>query len=389
MPIILGLLIVLISPVFAENKVFPVSTEMQIGRIKNLVDRAPKGIYLTVGGERAFRGASMFEAIDHLVIFDISPDIVRFNTINIELLKALNKEDYKRLRWEGTFTEWQKVSDTLTEDDFKWWDENVRNFKGYDLPERLNRYGSGSRYFKIRKKLMALFPKVSKKFNNYDKIFLTYVTWSDIENLQTDSKDPLTKEEFEWFDQEKKFPQSCVQQLIDNPTQAMDWGQVIDYKSGNYLFDDKLYQRLHKLASDQKITVIQTDLTKAADVDLLATTIKKLQANLAIIDLDNLYRYGYIGEHKFRMALAKFLDLGTKDSVLILMSNYKDYPCGVQFQIYVGFTFENVRHWPDDPFFEAFINSLPSDVLPLLDGRLYEGNDELPFYLMGQSNGAG
>jgi hypothetical protein len=169
----------------------------------------------------------------------------------------------------------------------------------------------------------------------------------------------------------------------------MDWGQVIDYKSGNYLFDDKLYQRLHKLVLDQKITVIQIDLTKAADVDSLASTIKKLQANLAIVDLDNLYRYGYIGEEKFRMALTRFLDLGTKDSILILMSNYKDYPYGVQFQIYVGFTFENIRRWPDGPFFEAFINSLPSDVLPLIDGRLYEGNDELPFYLMGQSNNTG
>jgi hypothetical protein len=169
----------------------------------------------------------------------------------------------------------------------------------------------------------------------------------------------------------------------------MDWGQIIDYKSGNYLFDDKLYQRLHMLASDQKITVIQTDLAKAADIDLLAATIKKLQSNLAIVDLDNLYRYGYMGEEKFRTALSRFLDLGTKDSIIILMSNYKDYPCGVQFQIYVGFTFENVRHWPDGPFFESFINSLPSDVLPLLDGRLYEGNDELPFYLMGQSKSAG
>jgi hypothetical protein len=378
------------NSVFVSAKVFPISTEMQIGRIKNLVDRAPKGIYLTVGGERAFRGASMFEAIDHLVIFDISPDIIRFNAINRELLKAPNKEDYKHLRWEGTLLEWQKTSNMLTEDDFKWWVEFVRdNKEGYDLPEKLNRYGTANRFIKVRQKLMSFFPKVSKKFNAYDKVFLTHVTWADIENLRENGADSLTKEEFEWFEKEKNLPNSCVQQLIDNPAQAMDWGQIIDYKSGNYLFDDKLYQRLHMLASDQKITVIQTDLAKAADIDLLAATIKKLQSNLAIVDLDNLYRYGYMGEEKFRTALSRFLDLGTKDSIIILMSNYKDYPCGVQFQIYVGFTFENVRHWPDGPFFESFINSLPSDVLPLLDGRLYEGNDELPFYLMGQSKSAG
>ena len=389
MRILLVLLITLTNPALADTKVFPVSTEMQIGRIKNLVDRAPKGIYLTVGGERAFRGASLFEAIDHLVIFDISPDIIKFNTINMELLRASNKENYKRLRWDGTFPEWQKISSTLTEDDFKWWVEFVRNNKeGYDLPESLNRYGSGNKFIKVRKKLMSLFPKVSKKFNNYEKVYLTHVTWSDIKNLQKDSKDSLTQQEFDWFDQEKKLPQSCVRQFIDNPSKAVDWGQVIDYKSGNYLFDDKLYQRLHKRVLDQNITVIQADLTKLADIDLIVTNIKKLKSNLAILDLNNLYVYDYMGEEKFRMVLSKFLDLGTKDSILILMSNYKDYPCA-QFQIYVGFTFENVGHWPEGPFFDSFINNLPPDIPPLLDGRLYEGNDELPFYLTGQLHNAG
>lgn len=380
----LVVLVSLSSPIFSkDSKVFPVSTEMQIGRIKTLVDRAPKGIFLTVGGERAFRGASMFEGIEHLIIFDISPEIIRFNTINRELLKAPSKEDYKHLRWEATFAEWQKISKTLTEDDFKWWDDRVRNIKGYDLPESLNRYGQGNRFIKVRMKLLSVFPEVSKKFNNYDKVFLEYVTWPDIENLQKNSKDPLTKEEFEWFEKERESSSSCIQKFIDNPSQAIDWGQVIDYKSGNYLFDEKLYQRLHKLVLENKVTVVQLDLAKQEGIDLLVSHIKKQQSKLAIVDLDNLYRYGYMGEEKFRNALSALLCLGTDDSILILMSNYIDYPCA-EFSIYVGFTFENIRYWPQEPFFEVFINSLPHDVLPLINGRLYEGKDELPFYLMKQ-----
>ncbi len=322
----------------------------------------------------------MFDGIEHLIIFDVSPVIIRYNKINIELLKSTNKESYKNLRWDSNFSEWENISKNLTEEDFKWWNENIRNIKGYDLPESLNRYGVANRYIKVRQKLMAIFPKVSRKFNNYDKEFLTNVSWSDIEKFQQDSKDPLTKEEFEWFDQEKKYPESCVQKFINNPSQAVDWGQVIDYRAGNYLFDDKLYKRLHDLVLKNGILVVQADLTKGTGINLIVNEIKKLRSKIAILDMDNLYRYEYMGEEKFRIALLKLLDLGTKDSILILMSNYKDYPCA-QFSIYVGFTFDNVRRWPTDPFFDVFINSLPSDILPLLDGRLYEGKDELPLYL--------
>jgi len=91
----------------SDSEVFPISTEMQIGKIKNLLDRAPKGLFLTVGGERAFRGASMFDGLEYLIIFDISPIIIRFNQINIELLRAPNKET-KTLRWDANFAEWKK-----------------------------------------------------------------------------------------------------------------------------------------------------------------------------------------------------------------------------------------------------------------------------------------
>ena len=108
-----------------EPEVFPVSTEIQIGKIRNLIERAPaKGVYVSVGGERAFRSASMYKGVESLVIFDISPTIIRFNKINVELLKAENKEQYKKLRWESDFAKWQETSKDLTEADFKWWNDN-------------------------------------------------------------------------------------------------------------------------------------------------------------------------------------------------------------------------------------------------------------------------
>ncbi len=373
------------SSSFAEEivgeNVFPISTEIQMIKIKNLLDKAPPGIYLTVGGERAFIGASMFEGIDHLVVFDSSPTIVRYNKINIELLKASNKEQYKHLRWDSDFTAWNKTSPLLKTDDFKWWKENVRNLTGYNLPESLNKTGHGGAniYLPIRDKLIATYPEISNKFNNDVNIYLNNLKWEDIAHYQKDGKNPITKEEFEWFDSERKKQNSCVQQYINQPNTAIDWGKVIDYKSGNYLFDDKLYNRLHLLVMDNKIIVVEADIAKKEGMDLVSNILQEIEAKLAVLDLDNLYHYSYMGEKSFRIALSRFANLGMDNSILILMDNNLSFPCA-RFSMYIGFTFEHIKLWPKEFFVDVFIRSLPYNVSTLIDGRLYEAGDELPSY---------
>ncbi|MGN6669937.1 MAG: hypothetical protein ACTHJ4_00140 [Candidatus Nucleicultricaceae bacterium] len=86
-----------------RNKVFPVSTEFQIGKIKPIVEHAPKGIYISVGSERSFRGASMIPHVTKVYLLDLSPEIIRFNTINMQLLKAESRSIYRHLRWESSY----------------------------------------------------------------------------------------------------------------------------------------------------------------------------------------------------------------------------------------------------------------------------------------------
>ena len=377
------MIVCLVNKGICESDVFTISTEMQIGKIKNIVDKAPKGIYLTVGGERAFRGASQFKNIEYLRVFDISPIITRYDRINIELLKANSREEYKLLRWEGDFKEWKKVSESLTDDDFKWWGDHVRNIKGYDVPEVINKTGNSpsNKFIELREKLLEIYPKVSSKFNNRKDVFLKYVTWEEIDSIQRNSKSKISKELFDYFDEERKLSGSCVMKFIKDPETAVNWGQVIDYKSGNYLFSDELYDRLHNLAVNKKISIIDADLTKKEGINSVIQRVKTLKTPIAIIDFDNLYLYEYMGEQKFQEALYSLLDYGKNDSILILMDNYRDYPCA-QFSMYLGFTFENVKTWPKTPFFDAFMFSIPGDVKVLMDGRLYEGKERLPFYLM-------
>src|SRR5690606_1173276 len=162
------------------------------------------------------------------------------------------KEQYRFLRWESEFSDWQKISNVLTSDDFTWWSDHIRNIKGYDVPEVINKTGHApsNRYVELRTKLLEIYPKISSKFNNRKNVFLEHVTWEDIEGNQKSIKASISKELFGYFDEERKLPNSCVMKFIKDPSTAVDWGQIIDYKSGNYLFDDKLYERLHRLAVD-------------------------------------------------------------------------------------------------------------------------------------------
>jgi hypothetical protein len=192
-----------------------------------------------------------------------------------------------------------------------------------------------------------------------------------------DREECINKEEFSWYVKERRDKQSCLNLLIKEPNMALDLGKVLDYKSGNYLFHDNLYQRLHNLAVSKKIIILELDLTNIIHLDTLIKKVTKLKTNLSVLDLNNLYNHDYIGEKKFRFALNRLLKLGNKNSILILMHNYKEFAC-VQFSIYLGFTFENINYWSNTVFFDKFINNLPPDLYPLIDGRLYTGKDSLP-----------
>ena len=334
------LIIIIVSSSLAygnQNHVFPLSTESEIGKIRNLIERAPEnGVYVAVGGERAFRGASMYSTIDHLIIFDISPTIKRFNLINSSLLKAKDKELYKFLRWYSDFLEWKKVDVNLTEQDFNWWVENIRDPDKYTTgDEWFNRIGDfRDNGYNTKKSLVSLMSIV------------------ETANVET-----------------------AAEKIIN-------MSNKIDYKAGNYLFDDKLYTRLHELAINNKITVIQMDLSDTKGQQLLINTIQKTNNKIGIIDLDNLYFYDYMGETNFRKALDLLINYGMSDSsVLILMKNYAVDEI-VLLSFYVGFTFANIKSWPRETFLIKFFNQISNNNAFFIDSRLYEKNDLLPLYCL-------
>ncbi len=299
-------------------QVFPISSEIQIGKIMHFLENAPQGVLLTVGSERGFRAASMMPKITYLILLDYSDEIIRYNLINIQLLHAPTRQEYLTLRWNSDFQEWHKYDIHLTQKDFDWWQQKVRNIDAmpYKLPEYLNKY----------------------------------------------NKSP-----------------DCQDKGISQKERKINLGEILDYKTGNYLFYDNLYNHLHQLAVENRIFTSKIDLLDDSQVNKLIDYLKQQKLTISVLDFDNLYYKDYLGQKAYYQVVNKLLALGNNDSILIAMSNYKRYACG-QYQNYIGFTFEHVKHWKQNFKMQDFFDSFPSEVNDLINGRLYEGNEKLPVF---------
>ena len=292
---------------------FPLSTEIQIGKLQHFLIDAPKGIYLTVGGERGFKAASMMPNITELWLVDISDEILKFNQINAELLKSPDRLKYLNLRWEANFETWQNQKLKLSQEDFNWWEQHIRDLDklDYPLPEYLNKWN-----------------KTPPCPNNKAKL---------------------------------------------------DLAKIIDYKHGNYLFNDKLYAKINQLALNNKIRLKKINLEKKEEVEILKAELTKNQLKISILDLNNLYFSGYIGEKNYLELVKSLLPYGESDAILIAMSNYKKIACA-QFQFYLGFTFGQIKKWPPEFKMQYFIDSIPENIIDLIEGRLYREADILPYF---------
>lgn len=302
--------------------VFPISTEMQIGKLQKFLMHAPTGAYLTVGAERGFKAASMMHNITTLWLIDVSDDIIKFNQINAKLLKTPKRTDYLKLRWESDFNAWNNLKVELTQADFDWWEKNIRavDEMNYNVPEYLNRFGKS--------------PVCTKEHNKNNEL---------------------------------------------SKLDKIDLGKIINYKNGSYLFHDNLYDNIHKLAVEHRIFIKKLDLGDPKAITELSTLLKKQNVLLSVLDLNNLYYSDYLGEEKYLKLAHTLKPFGQPSSILILMANYKRIACA-QFQLYIGFTFGQISKWPVDFKMQYFIDSIPSQIDDLIDGRLYSEEDELPVF---------
>lgn len=375
-----------------DDKVFPISTEFQIGKIKPMIERAPAGVYVSVGSERSFRVASMIPQFTDVYLLDISPKIIRFNRINIALLKIPSRERYCHFRWNASYEEWKNLNLNLSREDFEWWQNNVRNLDNmlYPLSEILNRhegYPYAQKFLKIRQKLYTFYHIWrSKETPIYPKRqFIEIINYDQLKNLAAQFNIPLeiNFEEWKWWETcGRNREYDCSRYWLDNPEEAVDIGQIIDFKTGNYLFNDDLYERIHNLAIHNKFINLQIDLGNNIELENFLSHLKLEKKLISVLDLNNLFFQDYLGQETYNKLVKKFLSHGQDKSLLIVMHNYKDYAC-TKFQLYIGFTFRNIYQWPEFFYMQSFMDTLPKGLLDIIDGRIYDKDEHPPYqYLL-------
>lgn len=134
------------SPLFAApNEKYP-------GFSLEILKQAPRGVHIAVGTERGFISASLSPSATHLLLTDSDLGIVKFNQINIALLKvSLSRQDYVKLRLSSAPSEWlqrARMTDSLSEREqkilglpafFDWWqqihrEKGLRAFEDFLVP---------------------------------------------------------------------------------------------------------------------------------------------------------------------------------------------------------------------------------------------------------------
>ncbi len=301
-----------------EYMTFPISSEIQLYKVWHLV-HDQKGLYVGLGSERSFRIASMMPNIEHLIQIDISEDVLTFCLINRELLKAPNRLRYQKLRWSDDFAQWER--------------------------------------FMLASKEQGIDVRITKEDFDWWQLYVR-----NLDAMGYDLPERLYREG----------------QAKDCEDSDINLGDVIDYQSGHYLFDDALYKTLHQLAINNRIEVISMDLSDDSEVEQLNLKIRSTGKRLAVLDLDNVFHPEYIGANAYLKAAQTLTRYGDDDSVFLMMANYLNFSCG-QFQTYLGFEFAHVNTWEHfdgDDWFER----LPMPALDLMDGRLVRKGQRLPLW---------
>lgn len=380
-----------LEPGEPDFNTFAVSTEMEIGKAWPIINQAPRGAFVSVGGERSFRLFSMSDNATVLYLLDISPRVLRFATINRELLRAKTLKEYKNLRFDADFSAWQKlqkgqqVEHLLSADDFSWWKREVDPFAKdrYTLPEMLNKYESDilyQDYLRFYQGFKRLFTHVGPTEQKEIQKLIMKDNIKYIEKRVMKSGIILDFSLSELEAWREKLPFACfTSEYLKNPGPQLDIASIINFKLGNYLFDEKLYKMLHHASVNKHIYIKQLNL---ADNDMLNSFIESLKSKgetVALLDLNNTYRKEYIGDPDYMKIVAAFASVAHDDSILLAMSNVLNFMC-TQYSSYFGFRYSLLKTLPKDFPFGRYLEVLPGKVINHMDQKLYSLYQLPPYF---------
>ena len=92
---------------YGRQGAFVVPNEYNLGEAGSLFSKAPEGVVVSVGTERAFQALGMSAKATHLLAVDLDPAVWVYNRINLELIRHSegSLEKYETLRGAQSWTE--------------------------------------------------------------------------------------------------------------------------------------------------------------------------------------------------------------------------------------------------------------------------------------------
>ena len=241
--------------------------------------------YVSVGTERAFMGAAA-TAARALVVVDYDPEVVRFAEINRALLVASRgREDYLTLRLSASAEDWKARAGFVA--------KSETNAK-----------------------------KVSVRLSHEDRAILndaaSWTFWEQAVRKNTGGWSGA----FEHFHRPAERPEDA-------------------FAETNYLFDDGLYEHLHRLAQDGMILARILDLRDENAVRKLCADLRAKKWKLGVVDTSNVpdaSEAGTIAAGKY----VKWFSECAEDSTIFLNTERADRP-SVSYWSYFAFAARVVK----------------------------------------------
>lgn len=246
-------------PYYQDGTSFLGPNERNQADERELLAGAGEGVHVAVGTERGFIGAALNPNASHLLLLDQVQAVVRFNRINVVLLKlAADRREYLSLRLAPSHLEWEAAL------------------------ERATREGSA--------------------------------------RLSREERELLTEDGFRFWRRSLADPD-----FLD--FQKKPSGPGAAFGGANYLYEDRLFQRVSAMAKSDGIRAIQVDLMDYPRLGEIAAALAHAHLRVGVLDISNAWWPRYLGSGSIpnaRNAFARLLGIFARvggDSSLLLMSN--------------------------------------------------------------------
>lgn len=120
------------------------------------------------------------------------------------------------------------------------------------------------------------------------------------------------------------------------------------FKGTNYLYDNKLFSKVQKMAKDNKIVTSKAELGSQNDVRNLSKTLQKIDVPISVLDISNAWQKQFLDPGELSNLISVLEIHTTPDSQLVLTDQMTSFQKGRKTHIpwsYSSYTFKKINQY--------------------------------------------